>query len=483
MSLHDQLHCPKCQSRLDPASPGELHCSTCGRIIAVVDGIADFVGEAVPPPHDPHRYGPHPALPEPPIGDLPARIRTAAGGRWPAYLGDVLELGCGTGQMTEALVSTEAMRGLLAIDTAIENVRACRERLGKTETPVTFATLSGSQNVIRDVVADTIPGVDVLARTGDVRGFLTNVHRALKPGGRAWFVVPNRRYHQALCQAVAEALVQAYARDRAWPKETHTAAELLASARLLQLHQHDPGFLAMLDRKHLFDSEMLEELSLEAGFATAEMIPLAPDPVGAGTVRLLWSSAGLSEQFAQRMAPLVSSAGQPYFSLLGRQDCSASMLLWLTKGDGPRVQVFAARPKQPPIGFEAAYSAMGGPDPRWSVELCARDTPGGIAVKVGGWCLVNTDVRWVKLSLGETTRQAPVWRPRPDVHEVLNGAGLFNPLNALCSGLDAELLFDDVHAVDGRCPLRLEILLGSGLVVTGPAPVTLPMDEPIVVNQ
>ena len=290
MSLQDRLHCSECQSRLEPASSGDLQCTGCGRSVALADGIADFVGEAAPPPSDPHRYGPHPSVGEPPIGDLPARIRMAAGGRWPPYLGDVLELGCGIGQMTEALVSTDAMRSLLAVDTAMQNVRACRERLGCRELPLSFATLSGSQNAIRDVVADTVSGVDVLARTGDVRGLLAMVYRVLKPGGRAWFVVPNRRYHQALCQAIAGALVQAHARDRVWPAEIHAAVGLLAWTRLLQLHQGDPGFLSTFDRKRLFDSEVLEELCCEAGFACAEMIPLAPDSFAAETARLLWAA-------------------------------------------------------------------------------------------------------------------------------------------------------------------------------------------------
>jgi hypothetical protein len=65
----------------------------------------------------------------------------------------------------------------------------------------------------------------------------------------------------------------------------------------------------------------------------------------------------------------------------------------------------------------------------------------------------------------------------------MNGAGLFNPLNALCSGLDAGLLFDDVHAVNGRCRLRLQVVLGNGLVLKGPTPETLPMNDLIVINQ
>jgi hypothetical protein len=100
---------------------------------------------------------------------------------------------------------------------------------------------------------------------------------------------------------------------------------------------------------------------------------------------------------------------------------------------------------------------------------------------VGGWCLCNTDVQWVRLTLDEVTRHAPVWRPRPDVHEVLNRSGAYHPLNTLCSGMASELLFDGIHPVGNTHAFHLDILLASGLTVSGPAPEALVMDEPMVI--
>jgi SAM-dependent methyltransferase len=484
MNLPDRLHCPDCKGRLASDSVTELRCTACDRTVPMVDGIADFAVGRVPPLADPQRQRSEPWAGEVPIGDLLAHIRTAAEGRWPNYLGHVLELDCGIGQMTQALVSGEAMRDLLAVESTMENVRSSRNRVAaKDDTPVAFATLGGHQNAIRDAVADTVLGVDVLARTGDLRGLLAMVHRVLKPGGRAWFLVPNRRYRQAVCQAMAEALVQCFARDRTWPEEIHTAVGILARSRLLLVHQGDSAFLAPLEQKHLFDSEALEDLAQEVGFTTAEMIPLDPDPLGVRSTRHLLEAAGLPETFVGAMAPLAASAGQPFFGLLGRQDSSSSMLLWLTKGSSPHVQVFTGWPKPPPVEFRTPEAAVGGPNPRWSVELLARDTPDGVTVKVGGWCLANTDVPWIRITLDGTTRHAPVWRPRPDVHEVMNGMGLFHPFNALCSGLDTNMLFDSVHPVDDQCPLRLEVVLANGLVLMGPTPPTLRMNGPVVINQ
>jgi hypothetical protein len=126
-------------------------------------------------------------------------------------------------------------------------------------------------------------------------------------------------------------------------------------------------------------------------------------------------------------------------------------------------------------------AAVGGVLPRWSVELLATDTPEGVAMTVGGWCLSNVDALWVRITLDGEARQAPVGRPRADVHEVLNRAHIYHSLNALCSGLDSNLLFDGVHPRPEGCALRLEIILVDGLVVTGPAPERLTMGQPMVV--
>jgi hypothetical protein len=47
--------------------------------------------------------------------------------------------------------------------------------------------------------------------------------------------------------------------------------------------------------------------------------------------------------------------------------------------------------------------------------------------------------------------------------------------------LACELLFEGAHATDGACPFRLEVVLASGLSVTGAAPDRLAMNEPTVI--
>ena len=449
------------------------------------DGIADFVGAEVPAIDDQQRYSGGRSWAETAWLGLFERIQTAAGDRWPQSLGHVLELGCGCGQMTRALSASDQVRALVAFDADKDLVRACRDQLaapGVHSGPcVGLATLDGYKDAIRDAVADTVIATTLLRRTEDVRGLLATVHRTLKPGGRALFVVPNRRYRQALCHALATALVQHYAREGVWPEGHDNILAFMAQSRRLLVHQGEANFLAVLPDKHLFDSEALEDLGKETGFATAEMRPLDVDPSGSETARRICQSAGLEEATARTFASLVATAGQPFFSLLSRQDASASMLLWLTKSTGPRIAVFNTRPPEPPIQFSGPEAALGGAQPRWSLELLAHDSPDGIELSVGGWCLANVDVVWVRITLEDVTLHVSVWRPRADVHEVLNRAGLYHSLNALCSGIETQMLFDGVHPEADRCALRFDIVLANGLIVSGPAPDTIIMNKQVVI--
>jgi hypothetical protein len=480
MNLSDRLHCPDCRGRLTTDLAHEMRCSDCGRTVALVDGIADFGSERVPLTFgaEKHRgmerlYGP--------ASKLPTRIKSAAGARWPAGLGNVIEFGGSPGSMAEDIISGETVRSLVVVDADLSTLRACQGRIADLETscPVLFATLGDGPTAIRDAVADTVVGTTKLAGLVNAHTFLTMVHRIMKTGGRALFVVPNRRYHQAICLAMAETLTQRYARDGTWPEGCGPALALLGEIRRLLVS--DLSFLNPPQTAQLFDSDDLEDLGKQAGFSSAEVIPLDPDRGGEQTITRLCKDAGATDDFAREFGPLAAAIGRPYLKLLNHHDASALSLLWLTKAIGPTVGIFSDRLAGTSSVHVDPDAAVGGTMPRWSVELLGRDSPDGVIVAVGGWCLSNIDAKWVRITLDSVAQQAPVGWPRPDVHEVLNRSRTFHSLNALCSGLDVNLLFAGVHPVDESCSLHVEIILAGDLIVTGPAPERLIMDQPTVI--
>jgi SAM-dependent methyltransferase len=478
MGLADVLSCPACQGRLAPATDG-YHCADCQRPVATAGGIAILDEDG------PGLYTGDPNWNAAAWSDILTRVRAAAGTRWPHALGALLELGCGPGQMTTALLASAHVQSLTAIDSNSALVAACRDRLASmgltSEQPPVFAVATGRSATIRDASADTVIGMTLLPRAGDDKLILRTVHRALRPGGRAFFVLPNRRYWQALCSALADAIAQYPALDGQQPDINFEALALIARTRRLIIHRHDHAFLQTLQERQYGDSERMEDTAREIGFATAEALPLDPDPSGGESIRRALQAVGTDDATVRALVPLAASASHRYLELLSRQDSSASMLLWLTKADGPASAYFSAQPPPPPVPYLDPQSGVTSARPRWSLELLARPTETGIHLSLGGWCLAATDVRWVRVTLADTTLNASVWRPRQDVHAVMNQQGLYPPLNAICSGIEAEMVFEGLQPQDDRVPLRFDIVLANDLIVAGPAPDALVMNEPLVI--
>jgi hypothetical protein len=222
-------------------------------------------------------------------------------------------------------------------------------------------------------------------------------------------------------------------------------------------------------------------MGLEIGFSSAETLPLDPDPTGASSFIRLCAEAGAEPAVAQEFGALASAVGRPLLELLRQEDAAAYTLLWLTKAGGPAVRIYPAPPPAPPTPLASPDLALGGLVPRWSIELLAQETEDGIGLRVSGWCFANVDVLWVRLTLEGVTRVTPIWRSRPDVHEVLNRDRQYHALYPLCSGLDDALLFEGARPVNGGCAFRMEILLAGGLRVAGPAPERLMLNEQTVV--
>ena len=416
-------------------------------------------------------------------------LRHLAGERWPATLGSVLEVGCGTGLLSRALLHEKQAKDLVLTDVSIPMLRAARDNLDRAglprTIPLSFATHSGTEQVFRDSVFDTIAGTSVLHCMPDVRGFLKNVFRWLKPGGRALFTEPNLRYHRALAQTLADILALMHGNDPSFTHGKQRLLNLIGQWRRGIVHQGDLPFLATLEDKHMFASDAFESMGGELGFASTQAIPIASEPSGFGMVSRLCTQLGVEEPTRSTVLGLLPAFRDRYLSLLSPRDQSGSFLFWLEKGIGPVMRHFQAPPPAeptPPADRPEAF-LTGGLPPRWSLELAGSSTPNGVALQLGGWCLLNTDVRWVRVTLGNIARDAAVWLPRPDVQEAINGESVYASWNALCCGIKETPMFDGTATVDGAIPLRIDIVLASGAVLRVDAPPVLRLDEPMIVTR
>jgi hypothetical protein len=317
----------------------------------------------------------------------------------------------------------------------------------------------------------------------DVRGFLAAVFRMLKPGGRAFFMEPNLRFHRALMLTLADILAQLQTRADGFSQDRQKLHNVLAEARRLMLHQGDPAFLAGLVDKHMFEADAFEQMGLELGFETVEALPTLTHPTGIGVISTLCQQLGVGDEVRREVMKVMPAFSARYLRLLSPRDRSAVFLLWLEKGVGPRHRSF----RGPPPDEEARYQEEQPPDPagglppHWSLGLETHATADGVSLHLSGWCLLNADVLWLRVTLDGVSRDTPVWRPRPDVQDVINGAGLYPAWAALCSGLDADLRFEGVMASTEGVALAIEVILVDGSVLRVPAPERLGIGEQISV--
>jgi len=105
----------------------------------------------------------------------------------PSIRGDVLEIGCGTGNFT-GLIARHA-RSVVAVDLDAEFIATARQRW-KDERRISFrccdATAEGWESEF-----DTIVLLDVLEHVWDEIGFLRSLRKGLRPGGRLVIKVPS----------------------------------------------------------------------------------------------------------------------------------------------------------------------------------------------------------------------------------------------------------------------------------------------------
>lgn len=485
MILLDRFHCPKCRGRLQPITDEHLACTACKQTVPIRAGVLNFVGGRAGTKLDAEEYDEIHRIDDTRVDRKLAAMQVHAGDRWPVTLGSVLEVGCGTGLFSRAMLEQGLAKDAVLTDVSLAMLSVCREGLERRgllgRAPVTFATYSGTENAFRDAVFDTCAGTSVLHHILDVRAFLVEVFRVLKPGGRAFFMEPNLRFHRALMQTLADVLAQLHARGEGFSHDRQKLQNVLAEARRVILHQGDLNFLASLEDKHMFEAETFERMGLELGFATAEALPTAPQPTGTGIIATLCGQLGVGEAVRRDVMKLMPAYASRYLGLLAPRDRSAVFLLWLEKKAGPQARGFQG----PPPNEEERYFAeqppdpMGGLSPHWSMGVVARPTETGIGLQLSGWCLVNADILWVRITLDGVTRQAPVWRPRPDVQTAINGNGLYPAWNAMCSGVDTDLSFEGVEPCAEGLPLKVELVLASGAVLHIRAPERLAMGEEV----
>jgi ubiquinone/menaquinone biosynthesis C-methylase UbiE len=478
------LQCPHCGKRLT-VSAGTIVCPACHSPVPVRDGIIDFVAGRSATVLDNIDYDQFYAVSLESSRELLGTIKTSAGPYWPQTLGNAVEIGCGTGGFSMTILSHLPATQVVLTDVSTKMLGLCRARLNQLGTvrtdAVTFATYSGTENCFAPDAFDTCYGTSVVHHLIDVPGFLGHVHRLLRPGGRAFFMEPNLRFHQALTATLADILAEWIRQATVPDSEISLMLNWMAEVHCNVVNSGEVEILAEREDKHQFVAETFEAMADAAGFASALSIPCGLDRTGLTTISVYIGQCGVSSRTLELLRQIWPAAQQRYFSALELRDLSPSYLFWLTKGlwQVPRSHGSAEPPRQ---AATASASAAWSPLHLW-LDVAVRQDGDGLAVVAQGWCVAVERVKSVEITVGEHRRRLPIWRPRPDVQMRMNASGTFPPLHALCSGVEGSVRLPAQQAADSPIAVTIDIVTTDDRILSGGIVALLPNGASELVNR
>ena len=461
----NKFQCPVCKIAL---VAGAGACLGCGKRYATDDGILDFVGGRFDTQLDVEADDEYHA-----IGDSGAEIsyrgiKELAADRWPASLGSVVEIGCGTGLWSRSMIGHHDAADAVFTDVSPDMLRLCRTHLTRlglaSALPIRFATYSAHEACFCDEAFDSCIGTSVVHHITDVRAFLADVWRMLRPGGRAFFTEPSFRYTRVMAMAFADIIAFLLSQDSTYSADRQTLHNWVAEARRGTMLQGNLALLEGFEDKHMFIGEEFEALALDVGFATAEALS-TKDPEGLGNVGGLLARIGIGEPVASQVMQLWPIYARRFLALLHTRDLSSGYLFWLTKSALSRpLPSRSSTAPEPQLSSEAEVTG-GGMPLRWAFSALAEPSPAGLRVKLSGWCLANPDIKLLRVKIGGVSRQTPVWFPRADVHVALNRRRSLRDLEQPLLRVEDDLLFDGVHLAGTKLDFGIDFIFSDNRFV------------------
>lgn len=290
----DILCCPRCQGPLD-TQPDALACTPCCLTFTLHNGIPLLLTENSPTTklteidYDLH-HG---------IDDT---SRESVGLNWatvlPGSLGDVLELGAGTGQLSWNLAHRFNSRSVHITDIALAFVESTQALVGASRTPVFYYACDANRLPFTDGSFDTVVGNSVLHHFLDYPDILKRIHGLLRPGGRAVFYEPvlQGKIMVAFLTSLILRMEAQTALGGLDPHEINALEKLVQHITKAKTVGDDREKLAQMEDKYIFDIHALETLGKSLDFqAVHYQNSRLPDGLFKINLRQHLLLAGLSE--------------------------------------------------------------------------------------------------------------------------------------------------------------------------------------------
>jgi hypothetical protein len=305
---------------------------------------------------------------------------------------------------------------------------------------------------------DSCFGTAVVHHIVDVPLFLKEVNRLLKPGGLAFFMEPNRAFHQALTMTLAD-IVATFLRENALPHEqTARMLSWMAEVHCSIANSGDNVVLAEREDKHYFEGKGFLSWARDAGFGDVTALPCDPDPTGWGTLQNYLQQCGVNSIGFAALAKAWPSHYKRYFQALTPGDQSPSYLFWL-RNTVPDKAVRRGTPARRAVKAERKVPAE-----LW-LEMELKCSVEAIDLEVEGWCLADVPVGSVQIIVGQVRKRLPVWLPRGDIEMLMNSNGVYPALHTLCSGVRGVIRLPPLPPGETSLGVSMQVVCTGGEVL------------------
>jgi len=415
------------------------------------DGVLDFVGGNAATKLDDIDYDDHYFVSVERSKREFEAIKELLGSNVPTDLGDVVEIGAGTGGFTAGFLHGVNTRSVVLTDISPKMLKACKERLDREglldKHRVTFATYSGVEDCFQGNAFDFCVGSFVVHHILDHEVFLRDVFRLLKPGGTAIFLEPGAKFHAALLQATADAIGYLLMKT-GFSEQLQRALNWVAENRYNLAHAGQLDLLARREDKHQLDPEQLEEMCTRAGLSLLDSIPYGVADYGKSSLEIWLGQAGVTGEDLKRIVEVTSSFAPRYFGLLAFRDQSPGYAFVIRKQD----DCVPSR-KEPSKVVLAPPRIL---EPSIRAHLLISRTRSGMSLS--GWIFAPQTIRRIIVEADQSQYPAAVWLPRTDVWAAFSQEATYPALQILCSGVS------EVYDHLGLCNVGLTIELEGGYI-------------------
>jgi ubiquinone/menaquinone biosynthesis C-methylase UbiE/uncharacterized protein YbaR (Trm112 family) len=274
LDVLDCIVCPVCRGGLSE-DRAALVCSECGSRFDVVDGIPLLMlSTTLNTRLDVATYARLAHVGPQAVANTHNEYRHALAAAGQTLQGSLLEIGTGTGLLTEAMMRHADFDRIISTDVSIGFLEHTKARLSDVPSSVAFVACDGNTLPFRNGGFDVVLGRSVLHHLLHYQETLRRIHDLLRPGGVVAFYEPVQSGKAVICFLfrIILGMDEQVGPIGLTPNERTIMTRAVRNMMRTATTEHSDADLAKIEDKYVFDIEKLCTQARALGFATARYV-------------------------------------------------------------------------------------------------------------------------------------------------------------------------------------------------------------------